>query len=54
MLKAGQLVQVLPDYAGQTRPLHLLSLAGRAPTAKLRSVIKATVAEFGGLPAREA
>ncbi len=50
-LRDGRLVAVLPDYVAPSRPMHLIYLADRRQTPKLRSFIDATLAEFG--PRRE-
>lgn len=46
-LSSGQLVRVLPDFEAPSRPMHLLFLADRRQTPKLRSFIDAAVREFG-------
>ena len=46
-LSAGQLVRVLPDFEAPSRPMHLLYLADRRQTPKLRSFIDAAVQAFG-------
>lgn len=46
-LAAGRLVQVLPDYAGPSHPMHILFPASRRPTPKLRSFVDAVVEAFG-------
>lgn len=46
-VKAGRLVQILPEYEGPTRPMHAVYPPTRQPTAKLRSFVDALVAEFG-------
>jgi DNA-binding transcriptional LysR family regulator len=39
-LAAGRLVRVLPDYEPPSRPVHLVYLSERCPTAKLRAFIE--------------
>ncbi|MCB8879325.1 LysR family transcriptional regulator [Acidisoma cellulosilytica] len=52
-LAEGRLIQLLPDYEGPLRPMHLLYAADRRMTPKLRLFIDAVIAEFGsGLPSR--
>ena len=46
-LASGQLVRVLPGYEAPSRPMHLVFLADRRQTPKLRSFIDAAVEEFG-------
>jgi len=46
-LASRQLVRVLPDFEAPSRPMHLLFLADRRQTPKLRSFIDAVVQEFG-------
>lgn len=46
-LASGRLVRLLSDYEVPTRSMQALYLAGRKPTAKVRSFIDALVAEFG-------
>jgi DNA-binding transcriptional LysR family regulator len=46
-VKAGRLVQVLGDYQGPSRPMHVVYPPTRQPTTKLRSFVDALVAEFG-------
>ena len=46
-LRDGRLVAVLPDYVAPSRPMHLIYLADRPQTPKLRSFIAACLAEFG-------
>jgi len=46
-VKAGRLVQVLTQYQGPARPMHIVYPPTRRPTAKLRSFVDAMVAEFG-------
>ena len=46
-INAGRLVQVLPDYMGPSRPMHVLYPSHRKPTAKIRSFIDALVSAFG-------
>ena len=48
-LSGGQLVRVLPDFETPSRPMHLIFLADRRPTPKLRAFIDAVVGEFGPL-----
>ena len=43
----GQLVRILPDFETPSRPMHLVFLADRRPTPKLRTFIDAVVSEFG-------
>ena len=45
-LSSGQLVKVLPDYGTPSRPMHLVFLADRRQTAKLRSFIDFAIKEF--------
>lgn len=40
-ITAGRLVQVLPDYDGPSRPMHVLTPAGLRQTVKIRSFIQA-------------
>lgn len=40
-IRAGRLVQVLPDYTGPSRPMHVLTPAGMRQTVKIRSFIRA-------------
>lgn len=40
-ITAGRLVQVLPDYDGPSRPMHVLIPAGLRQTVKIRSFIQA-------------
>ncbi|VTQ53386.1 LysR family transcriptional regulator [Campylobacter jejuni] len=40
-ITAGRLVQVLPDYDGPSRPMHVLTPAGLRQTMKIRSFIQA-------------
>ncbi len=44
---AGRLLRILPEYALPARPMHLVYLADRRPTPKLRSFIDFIVATFG-------
>lgn len=44
---AGRLVRLLPDYELPSRPMHLVYLADRRPTPKLRSFIDFIVESFG-------
>ena len=46
-LATGHLVTVLPAFEAPSRPMHLLYLADRRQTPKLRSFIDAAVQEFG-------
>jgi len=46
-LSLGLLVNVLPDFEPPSRPMHLVFLADRRQTPKLRSFIDAVVQEFG-------
>ena len=46
-LASGQLARVLPGYEAPSRPMHLVFLADRRQTPKLRSFIDAAVEEFG-------
>ena len=46
-IKAGRLIQVLPDYEGPSRPMHLLTPAGLRQTVKIRSFIQAVKQAFG-------
>jgi DNA-binding transcriptional LysR family regulator len=46
-LAAGHLVRVLHDFEAPSRPMHLLYLADRRQTPKLRSFIDAAIQEFG-------
>lgn len=46
-LKAGRLVEVLPDYKVPTRPMHILYAPDRRITPKLRSFIDFAVTAFG-------
>ena len=43
----GRLVQVLADYAGPSRPMHILIPAGLRPTTKVRKFVEALRREFG-------
>ena len=49
-IRQGRLVQVLPDYAGPARPMHVLIPAGRRQTVKIRSFVSAIITEFGLYP----
>lgn len=40
-IRAGRLVQVLSDYEGPSRPMHVLTPAGMRQTVKVRSFINA-------------
>ena len=46
-LASGRLVRVLPDHDLPSRPMHLLYVADRRQTPKLRSFIDAAIEEFG-------
>lgn len=46
-LRAGGLVPVLPDYASDVRPTHVLLHADRHPTPKVRSFVDFLTARFG-------
>ncbi|AWN50965.1 LysR family transcriptional regulator [Methylobacterium sp. 17Sr1-1] len=46
-LAAGRLVRVLPDWEAPSRPMHLLTMRDRRPTAKLRRFIEMMLEEFG-------
>lgn len=46
-IRAGRLVQVLPDYDGPSRPMHVLTPAGLRQTVKIRSFIQAVQKTFG-------
>lgn len=46
-VSSGHLVPLLPDYEAPSRPMHIVFLADRRRTPKLRSFIDAAVAEFG-------
>ena len=46
-LSSGRLVRVLPDYETPSRPMHLVFLADRRQTPKLRSFIDFAVKAFG-------
>ena len=46
-IRAGRLVQVLPDYGGPSRPMHVLTPAGLRQTVKIRSFIQAVRETFG-------
>ncbi|WP_206956219.1 LysR family transcriptional regulator [Trinickia acidisoli] len=46
-LRAGRLVQVLPDYAPAARPMHLLTAADRRPPAKIGTFVDFIVKRFG-------
>ena len=43
----GRLVQVLPDYQGSARPMHVLVPAGRRQTVKIKSFVDALRLAFG-------
>jgi len=49
-IRQGRLVQVLPDYAGPARPMHVLIPAGRRQKVKIRSFVSAIVTRFGLYP----
>ena len=44
---AGRLIRILPDYEPPSRPMHIVYLADRRPTPKLRSFIDFVVKAFG-------
>ena len=44
---SGRLVPLLPGFEAPSRPMHLIFLADRRQTPKLRSFIDAAVEEFG-------
>ncbi len=46
-LAAGRLVRVLPDWEAPSRPMHLLTMRDRRPTAKLRRFVEMMLEEFG-------
>ena len=46
-LASGHLVQILPDHAAPSRPMHLLYTADRRQTPKLRTFISSAVQAFG-------
>ncbi|RJT42286.1 LysR family transcriptional regulator [Rahnella woolbedingensis] len=46
-ISAERLIQVLPDYEGPSRPMHVLTPAGLRQTVKIRSFIKAIQKAFG-------
>jgi DNA-binding transcriptional LysR family regulator len=46
-LAAGRLKQIVPDFAGPLRPLHLMFVSDRRQTPKIASFIPASVKEFG-------
>lgn len=46
-IAAGRLLHVLPGWAPPDLPMHLLYLADRRPTAKLRSMIDFLLGRFG-------
>jgi len=46
-LKAGRLVEVLPKYQAPSRPMHLVYLPDRRPTAKMQKFIEFVLATFG-------
>ncbi|EKM5758310.1 LysR family transcriptional regulator [Cronobacter turicensis] len=45
-MEAGRLVQILPDYTGPSRPMHVLVPPGRRQTVKIRSFIEALCDAF--------
>lgn len=45
-INAGRLVQVLPDYEGPARPMHVLVPPGRRQTVKIRSFVNAVSEAF--------
>lgn len=46
-INAGRLVQILPDYTGPSRPMHVLTPAGLRQTVKIRCFINAIKEAFG-------
>ncbi|WP_048430465.1 LysR family transcriptional regulator [Methylobacterium indicum] len=46
-LAAGRLVRILPEWEAPSRPMHLLTMRDRRPTAKLRRFIDLVTSEFG-------
>lgn len=46
-LAAGRLVRVLPDWEAPSRPMHLLTMRDRRPTAKLRRFVELMLEAFG-------
>ena len=44
---AGRLTRILTNYEPPSRPMHLVYLADRRPTAKLRSFIEFAIEQFG-------
>ncbi|ATZ96613.1 LysR family transcriptional regulator [Dickeya fangzhongdai] len=46
-IRQGRLVQVLPEYEGPARPMHVLVPAGRRQTVKIKSVVDALRMRFG-------
>lgn len=50
-LSAGRLIRVLPDYEVPSRPMHILYVADRRMTPKLRCFVEGVVAAFGEAPA---
>ncbi|MFL1501209.1 LysR substrate-binding domain-containing protein [Pseudomonas sp. O64] len=46
-LACGQLVRVLPNYEGPSKPMSLIYPADRQRTAKLRHFIDASISAFG-------
>ncbi|NVN10746.1 LysR family transcriptional regulator [Nguyenibacter vanlangensis] len=53
-IAAGRLVQILRDYEGPTRPMHLLHAEDRRMTLKLRCFIDAVLAAFAAKNETEA
>ena len=47
-IKAGRLIEVLPEYAAPMRPINLLYLRDRQMSPKLRSFVEFVVERFGG------
>ncbi|MGL9751240.1 MAG: LysR substrate-binding domain-containing protein [Symbiopectobacterium sp.] len=46
-IDAGRLVQVVPDYEGPARPIHVLVPAARRQTVKIRCFVDALREAFG-------
>ena len=46
-LISGQLVSILTDFAAPSRPMHLLYVADRRQTPKLRNFIDRALQAFG-------
>jgi DNA-binding transcriptional LysR family regulator len=46
-VRAGRLVQLLPDYELPSRPMHVVFLPDRYRSPKLRSFIDYVVERFG-------